>query len=241
MHGDPRYFAGNVPPAHPYEVGGYTYNIYTNGVPTFTFGAAQPGRKYEIPGTFSRFKHQLSETCPKNFIFDQMDNTNRVMSHPALVHEFGSSNIHVGAACVEEYGKIIGRNTDIKEECSSSFKEDTEDINALLSSEEENDEDDDVISTGRTPVYNQDDNFPDSPCFMEDLGCHTLGNASGHKSTLNSADRKRDRMKKMVEALRGIIPGGDQMDTTVVLDEAVRYLKSLKSEVEKLGIQELDD
>ncbi|URE19461.1 hypothetical protein MUK42_33747, partial [Musa troglodytarum] len=152
--------------------------------------------------------------------FCQMDNTNQAMSHPALAHEFGSSNFHVCAARVEEYGKIIGRNTDIKEECSSSFKEDTEDINALLSSEEENDEDDDVVSTGRTPVYNQDGNFPDSPCFMEDLGCHTMGNASSHKSTLNSANVKRDRMKKMVEALRGIIPGGDQMDTMAVLDEA---------------------
>jgi hypothetical protein len=42
-------------------------------------------------------------------------------------------------------------------------------------------------------------------------------------------------MKKMVRTLKGIIPGGDRMDTPAVLDEAVRYLKSLKVEVKKLG------
>ena len=51
----------------------------------------------------------------------------------------------------------------------------------------------------------------------------------------NSPDtKKRERMKKMVKKLRGIIPGGERMDTPAVLDEAVKYLKSLKVEVKKL-------
>lgn len=49
-------------------------------------------------------------------------------------------------------------------------------------------------------------------------------------------------MKKMIKTLRGIIPGGgDQMDTPAVLDEAVKYLKSLNVEVKKkLGVQNFD-
>ncbi|THG12162.1 hypothetical protein TEA_025025 [Camellia sinensis var. sinensis] len=35
-------------------------------------------------------------------------------------------------------------------------------------------------------------------------------------------------MRKMVKTLRGIVPGANQMNTVAVLDEAVRYLKSLK-------------
>ncbi|CAN6226959.1 unnamed protein product [Urochloa humidicola] len=50
--------------------------------------------------------------------------------------------------------------------------------------------------------------------------------------------RKKERIKKMVRALKGVVPGGKQMDTPAVLDEAVWYLKSLKLEAatkKKLG------
>uniref|UniRef100_A0A0A9FRA7 BHLH domain-containing protein n=2 Tax=Arundinoideae TaxID=156631 RepID=A0A0A9FRA7_ARUDO len=47
-------------------------------------------------------------------------------------------------------------------------------------------------------------------------------------------------MKKMMRTLKGIIPGGNQMDTPAVLDEAVRYLKSLKVEAKKLGVRGSD-
>ncbi|KAF9625457.1 hypothetical protein IFM89_023052 [Coptis chinensis] len=43
-------------------------------------------------------------------------------------------------------------------------------------------------------------------------------------------------MKKMVKALRSIVPGADQMNTATVIDEAVTYLKSLKVEVKKHGL-----
>ncbi|URE12035.1 HLH [Musa troglodytarum] len=51
---------------------------------------------------------------------------------------------------------------------------------------------------------------------------------------------RREKMKKMVKTLKGIIPCGDRMDTPAVLDEAVKYLKSLKVEVKKLGMKHLD-
>lgn len=113
---------------------------------------------------------------------------------------------------------------------SSSFKEDSVEIDALLSMDDEyddvvddggggdDDDNDDVMSTGRTPgSYN-------SCCSSPDSACSTL------------ATRKKARVKKMVKALRGIVPGGEQMETPVFLDEAVKYLKSLKMEVSKLGI-----
>ena len=43
-------------------------------------------------------------------------------------------------------------------------------------------------------------------------------------------------MKKMMGVLRRIVPGGEQMNTACVLDEAVQYLKSLKIEAQKLGV-----
>ena len=43
-------------------------------------------------------------------------------------------------------------------------------------------------------------------------------------------------IRKVVTVLRGIIPGGDQLDAPDVLEEAVRYLKFLKVEAEKLGV-----
>ncbi|KAF9619356.1 hypothetical protein IFM89_006543 [Coptis chinensis] len=47
----------------------------------------------------------------------------------------------------------------------------------------------------------------------------------------------RRRMKKMVKALRSIVPGADQMNTATVIDEVVTYLKSLKVEVKKHGLR----
>ncbi|KAK9056042.1 hypothetical protein SSX86_027129 [Deinandra increscens subsp. villosa] len=51
---------------------------------------------------------------------------------------------------------------------------------------------------------------------------------------------KREKMRKMVKSLRGIVPGGNpQMNTVDVLDEAVKYLKSLKVEAHKMGFGDL--
>ncbi|CAN6546156.1 unnamed protein product [Malus baccata var. baccata] len=62
----------------------------------------------------------------------------------------------------------------------------------------------------------------------------------GSSSSCNS-ERKRQKMKKMVRALRGIVPGGNEMNTVAVLDEAVQYLKSLKVELQKIGVENLND
>ncbi|CAL4888142.1 unnamed protein product [Urochloa decumbens] len=95
--------------------------------------------------------------------------------------------------------------------------EDAAEIDALLSSE---DSDDEVVSTGRAPGGG-DEGSPDSA-----YSCSRGGRA-----------RKKERVSRMMRALRGIVPGGDRMDTPAVLDGAVRYLKELKVEAKKLGVR----
>ncbi|XP_074555975.1 transcription factor bHLH144-like [Curcuma longa] len=58
--------------------------------------------------------------------------------------------------------------------------------------------------------------------------------------TPSSSSGKKAKVKMMVKTLKGIVPGGDRMDTQAVLDEAVKYLKSLKVEAKKLGVKHLD-
>ncbi|KAM1032893.1 hypothetical protein FF1_036459 [Malus domestica] len=55
----------------------------------------------------------------------------------------------------------------------------------------------------------------------------------GSSSSCNS-ERKRQKM-------RGIVPGGNEMNTVAVLDEAVQYLKSLKVELQKIGVENLNN
>ncbi|KAL0358524.1 UNVERIFIED_CONTAM: Transcription factor [Sesamum angustifolium] len=108
---------------------------------------------------------------------------------------------------------------------------------ALLSTEyEENEEcdDDDEVSTARTgAVY--ECNSPDSCSNYESPSKKSrtfLRKSSGDRGS----EKKRRRMRKMVKALRGIVPGANRMSPVAVLDEAVRYLKSLRVEVQKLGV-----
>ncbi|RLN09105.1 hypothetical protein C2845_PM11G13120 [Panicum miliaceum] len=99
-------------------------------------------------------------------------------------------------------------------------EEDPEEIDALLSlssSEDAGGDEDDAASTGRT-----DGSSPDSAC------------SSG-------AGKKKARVKKMMRALKGVVPGAKRMDTPAALDEAVWYLRSLKLEAaEKLGARGSD-
>lgn len=47
---------------------------------------------------------------------------------------------------------------------------------------------------------------------------------------------KRDRILQTVDVLRRIIPGGKGKDAVTVLDEAIRYLKSLRPDAKALGL-----
>ncbi|XP_054776697.1 transcription factor bHLH144-like [Prosopis cineraria] len=189
---------------------------------------------------FERVELQPSEVCPKNFIiFDQTDNRSRILFHPAMANKFSGPGLNVHAT----YNRDSEKNevNPVEGELSSPFEEDSEDINALLSldGEELDDRDEEEVSTART-----NENY-ESICDT----CSSYGSKSKKRSSssvqkssrthghCSNPEIKHWEMKRMIRVLRGIVPGGgEQMDSVTVLDEAVRYLKSLKVEAEKLGV-----
>ncbi|XP_044461908.1 transcription factor bHLH144-like [Mangifera indica] len=194
-----------------------------------------PAAKPPMP--FKGAELRPSEVCPKNFIIlDQTCHRSQIMFHPASAHKFGGPSLNFCGNYIQD---IFERKdvADIKREISSSLKEDSDDIDALLSLEEEEEEDydDEEVSTART-VGNYRSYSPDP---VSSYASRHQKNKSSSKlcSTGNSnIEQKQQKMKKMVKVLRGIVPGADQMNTVAVLDEAVKYLKSLKVEVQKLGV-----
>lgn len=222
-------------------------NSYMHSFPASAsaFGAVLPsGAKHSMP--FHAVEFQPSVVCPKNFIiFDQTDNRSQIMFHPAIANNINYPGLNFQATCVQE--NIDRKDENIEDrETSSPFKEDSGDIDALLSLEEEEEDedfDDEEVSTART-YGNYGNSSPDS--------CSTYGSKprkirlsassiqkSSSSGSSSSSERKRMKLKKMVKALRGIVPGGNQMNTVAVLDEAVRYLKSLKVEVQNIGVGNL--
>ena len=235
MQGDPGYGYGG------YGHGGYGYGGYGAGAGGYGsdmagYGAyyaasdlypAAPAayedplagrRQHDFPAPLTGLEFQPSDTCPRNYvIFDQTYDRSRVMFHPSLASNFGGYGYD--QACAGNSGGGGGGGASVRQ------KEDTDEIDALMSTEDGEDEDD-VRSTGRTPGCRAGGS-PDSTCSSAGCGAGRKHEAGGEK--------KKERMKKMVRTLKGIVPGGDRMDTPAVLDEAVRYLKSLKVEVKKLG------
>ncbi|CAN1256108.1 Transcription factor bHLH144 [Linum perenne] len=126
----------------------------------------------------------------------------------------------------------------------SFLKEDSDDIDVLLSLNNDEDDvyDEDEVSTARTyGTYGS--SSPDS-CSNYDYNnsrSNACSSSAQKSSGRNTSEKKQLKMKRMVKALRGIVPGAEQMNTVTVIDEAVRYLKSLKVEAEKLGVDDLED
>ncbi|CAN6195145.1 unnamed protein product [Urochloa humidicola] len=259
MQGDPGYGYGGYGygygSGYPGAAGGYDYDMagYGGGGAYYTANDRCPAAPaaYEDPLAAGRRQHdfpapltaglefQPSDTCPKNYvIFDQTYDRSRVMFHPSLVNNFGSSgggydynHRCYGGGYDQNYaGKSAYYGYDDGGGAASiQQKEDTDEIDALMSTEHGEDEDD-VLSTGRTPGCRAGGS-PDSTCSS---GYGAGGGGRKQEAGGGGGEKKKERMKKMVRTLKGIIPGGDRMDTPAVLDEAVRYLKSLKVEVKKL-------
>ncbi|VAI89316.1 unnamed protein product [Triticum turgidum subsp. durum] len=260
MQGDPGYGYGGYGAGYGYGYGGgygggYDMAGYGNGAGGAYYtndrypAAAAPAyedplagrRQHDFPAPLTGLEFQPSDTCPKNYvIFDQTYDRSRVMYHPSLANNFGSSGGYDQQHCNNGgYDQnYVGKSTyyggdQDGGECSIRQKEDTDEIDALMSSGD-GDEEDDVLSTGRTPAC-RGGGSPDSTCSSGYVvSVSPTGNAAGAGG---GGERKKERMKKMMKTLKGIIPGGDRMDTPAVLDEAVRYLKSLKVEVKKLGVR----
>ncbi|TVU35854.1 hypothetical protein EJB05_17761, partial [Eragrostis curvula] len=244
MQRDPTAFTGNPSSVYGHEADGCIANGSLGGqcnyrVPTspaLGIPAGMTGPQIQSP--LGVFEFQPSKVCPRNFIiFDHNDDKGRIMYHPALVNKLTPTNIDA----FPYHGEVVcrGSNQDTSklEEGSSSFKEDSEEIDALLSSDEESDEDD-VVSTGRTPDPLDSGPFDSSsPPRFKKTGLFSGKSSVCHESMENITHEK---IRKIITVFRGIIPGGDQLDTPAVLEEAVRYLKFLKMEAKKLGVDSLD-
>ncbi|XVF87197.1 hypothetical protein PTKIN_Ptkin18bG0099800 [Pterospermum kingtungense] len=211
---------------------------YTHIPVASAFGTVLPPCAKPLPPLHG-IEFQPSVVCPKNFIiFDQTDNRNQIMFNPAIANKFNGHALNVFPTYFD--GKYERKDVNDVEKDASSLKEDSDDIDALLSSEEEGQEDydEEEVSTART--YGNYESDSDSCAAYASIPGKNSSCSYSRKSygSGGSCDPeiKRLKMKKMVNVLRGIVPGADQMGTVAVLDEAVRYLKSLKVEVKKLGV-----
>lgn len=232
MQSDQRFYNTYAVPPHPYQGVGGVYLNATSNTPI-----PLPGGMQIRP--FNGVELQPFEVCPKNFIiFDQTERRSRIIVNPVVAEKFKYSGFDVQG---NDEMKDVGVEYS---ESSFPMKEDTADINALLSLdyEEGEEEDEEEISTART-LGSSRGSSPDS--------CSTYGSrpskvrltSSTQKSFTcsSSIEKKRHKMKEVIKTLRGIVPGADEMDNAAVLDEAVKYLKSLKVEVKKHGIVKFHD
>lgn len=127
---------------------------------------------------------------------------------------------------------------------SSIMKEDSADIDLLMSfeeeeeEEEEDEEDEEEVSTARTHGNDETDTADSSSTRLPETGRgRGLGLSMASCKASGISDRKRREMKEMVDSLRGIVPGSKRMNTVDVLDEAVKYLKLMKVELQKVDMK----
>uniref|UniRef100_A0ACD5VXC8 Uncharacterized protein n=2 Tax=Avena sativa TaxID=4498 RepID=A0ACD5VXC8_AVESA len=242
MQRDPTAFSGNPSLAYGDESngcmpGGHLGGHFNSGVPVSpAFGVPASMTIPQVQTPLAGFEFQPSKVIPRNFIiFDRDEDRGRIMYHPASVNKLNSTTIYDLCSYDEAVCRSSGQGNGNVEEGSSSFKEDTQEIDALLSSDEESDEDD-IVSTGRTPCPLESGSL-DSPSPLNS----TKMRYSSEKGNILSGSMEGvtpESMRKIITVLRGVIPGADQdqLDTPAVLQEAVRYLKFLKMEAKKLGV-----
>ncbi|KAJ4976070.1 hypothetical protein NE237_001176 [Protea cynaroides] len=169
-------------------------------------GSMAPGLGVTLPAatkhltTLHGVELQPLEVCPKNFIvFDRTVNKSRIMFHPGLAHKFSCLGPNIQSTYIENERE---KNDEDKENIGSfsSLKEDTEDIDALLSLEEEGQEDGDEISTARTlgscgsTSSDSCSNYGSKPSKQRLSSVQKF--CSGSSSC--NGERKRLRMKKMI-------------------------------------------
>ncbi|KAL8507272.1 hypothetical protein ACS0TY_017987 [Phlomoides rotata] len=228
MHSGHPFFSEKPMPPLGDQVGYYMQNAPR---PSVFNGLISSGIKPPMP--FCNVDIHPSDACPRNFIiFDQTNTKSQIMYHPEINSRMFHPGFGVETSLLQE--NVILKDSKDEGKPVSQLKEDSNDIDALLSTEYEDEESDDEVSTARTnAIY--DYSSPDS-CSNYESGSRKRRSVY-RKSSLNRGnEKKQERMRKMVKALRGIVPGANQMSTVAVLDEAVRYLKSLRVEVKKLGV-----
>ncbi|CAL0329648.1 unnamed protein product [Lupinus luteus] len=222
-----------VNPSADNAVHSYMHASFASG-----FEAVLPPNVRHIP-PFEKAKVQPSVDCPKNFIiFDQTAQQSRIMFHPRMTCKLNSLGFNVHASTQDNEKKELNQ---MERELSSSFKEDSDDIDALLSLEvdELEDLDEEEVSTARTDENYESISDTCSSYYSKPSKKRSSSSAqksSGTQGYCNKETKHRE-MVKMVRMMRRIVPGGgNQMDMVTVLEEAVKYLELLKVEVEQLRV-----
>lgn len=237
MQSDQQFFAPN--PVFP--LSNQVDDSYMLSTRESAFGGTILPTGLKHSGPLHGVEFQPSEVCPKNFIiFDQTHNKSQIMFHPAIAPKlcYPGLNIHSSYA-----HNNVEQEESTEKENHSSLRENLDDIDALLDSEDYEQGDEDEVSTARTHGNYESDSSDScsSYCSKPKKSKLPLSQKSSGGSSCDS-ERKRQKMRKTVKVLRGIVPGGsNRMNTAAVLDEAVRYLKSLKVEAQKLGFANLNN
>lgn len=195
-----------------------------------------------LPRPVHDIEFQPSEICPQNYvIFDESDNQSRIMFHPAIAQNFSYPQLNFHET----------PNRDVTEEkCGNIFEgannappviEDSEYIDLLLSLDEEGGSEEEEVSTARTENYDGCSS-PESCCNYASKSQKLTYPSSVKRSSIGGSshnENKKKEARKMMKSLRGMVPGGDQMNTAGVFDAAVRYLNGLEDKVQKLGLSNL--
>ncbi|GFP90157.1 transcription factor bhlh145 [Phtheirospermum japonicum] len=141
---------------------------------------------------------------------------------------------------------------------SREDEEDSDELDALLCSDSDfsEDDDDEETSTGHSPSTMTDDGVRDS---AEEIGEEvdsvfavpakrrriSDGPALGDDDALSvcgdvdnqcSKRMRREKIHETLSALRSVIPNAEGKDAIFVIDEAIKYLRSLKVEAKALGL-----
>ena len=124
------------------------------------------------------------------------------MFHPAIAHKFSAPGVNIDATYIEDNFEVKEADH-IEREISSPLKEDSDDIDALLSLEEDEQEEynDQVVSTAWTDEDYQTaspdsfSNYGSKPNKNRLSSFNQMSSGSGDNC---SSERKQKKMKKVV-------------------------------------------
>ncbi|KNA23000.1 hypothetical protein SOVF_027880 [Spinacia oleracea] len=209
-----------------------------NVSPASAFGGSLPSAS-KMPRPVHDIEFQPSEVCPQNFIIvDEDANQSRIMYHPGIAHNLSYPNMDFHET---PNGEITQENfgNNFEGGIVSPDMEDSDYIDLLMSLDENQGEsEEEEVSTAGTQGYDGSSS-PESFCnYTTKCRKATYPCSVQRASTSGSShnENKRKEARKMVKVLRGMVPGGDQMNTAAVFDAAVHHLKGLEGKVQRLGL-----
>lgn len=208
--------------------------------PTSAFGGISPFAP-KMPRPVHDIEYQPFEICHQNFIIvDEMENQNRIMFHPGIAQNLRYPHMDIHETpkreiTEENYGSKLEEGT------ASPLIEDSDYIDLLLGLDEDQGESEEEVSTARSQGYDGSSS-PESCCNYASKSRKTTNPCSFKRESTSCSshcENKRKEARKMLRALRGMVPGGEQMNTAAVFDATVRQLKGLEGKVQKLGLSNL--